>query len=192
MHLLLSPYMTRIIMALDLGFIFAGCMAVAQWALPAVKPLWTTYTYINTIIPSCDYLSVHLISYISFTLLVLLAISVANHSVRYHARHHLWVPLFLTACGFVFAGAYYADNIPLLITIGTGLSLLLIISFYTLLRFDYTLIPVTTATYTALTLLQEGGFAVYPHLPLYAFITIATISILSIGWYHALNRNQTM
>ncbi len=177
-----------ICLGIGLGFITAGFITITQWAIPAVKPLWSTYNYLNGIMPLYDYMSVNCISYISFTLLVLLIINMA-HLLLVHTTHKYSYPLlFLSLCAFIFAGIYYADNIPLMISIAGGLSMLLIASFYSLLRFDHTIIPVATASYTILTLVQQNSFAAYPQLSLHTCITIAIISTMSISWYWLLNK----
>lgn len=180
----INSALSRIALGCSVGIIFSASFSVIQRLITATHPRWTTYTHLNSFVPAYDYLSTQLVGYLSFTFLITLIILISRHLMRLKKYAHLLSTLFVCACGFVFAGAYYATNIPLLLAIGSTATILLLIALHTLFIFDYTLVPIATASYTILTLLQECVTPAY----VYAYLAIILIGSISIGWYLVLNK----
>jgi hypothetical protein len=85
--------------------------------------------------------------------------------------------------GFVRAGMLNTYNIPLMISTGLIISLILLCGYLFAIQFDYSIVPIATGTYAILQLTQQLVFNAYPHALITNLGAIFLIALVSWYWH---------
>lgn len=183
-----GTYYTRlnrrfILASAGLGVIFIGCTSAVYQLMPSIKPGWYSVAILNTYIPSLQYLVSIIPFYLIITAALWLLVNLANYiaSKYTYGQPYGTALIFLLSSG-ILACVYCADNIPLLIGVALSMSLISITGYQHLVRFDRRSIPLATAGYSVMGILQHMCVSTIPGTIIYCLITIVVIAGIATYW----------
>lgn len=170
-----------LIVGISFGTILAGALSCAQWIIGTLSPTWAQVGPLSNLIPLIGGIDTQLVLYLSTTINISLFIILVDMATKGGHRNRWLAIVILLLAGFTRAGLIDAYNVPLLITNGFLISLIFILGYILVWRFDRSSIPITTGTYVSLYLMQQLMFHAYPGA-IAAYI-IAILLIMGGSWY---------
>lgn len=173
---------TTVIQGLCLGFFAAGISAFSNQILPATKPLWADVSNAGAYVP---WLSMGLIGFTTMlmtSLLSLLFVHGLNMLSDYGRKNHVALVATLLFIGIAIAGIDPSST-PLLCVISGILSgLIMLLLYYLLLRFNYSVIPVFIATQISIAAIQSALLQAFPGVWTGAALTVL-LAALTAYWF---------
>ncbi len=175
---------------ISIGAFFAGSNALLSYLLPSKAPTWANYKPLKFLSPASNALNYPLLNYLIFTTLFLFGIIMIQSIKRVKHNKSVGVLLFIIL-GFIGAGLSFSDNLPLFATSGLVMGAGFWVFYYSLLQYNYAIIPLATGTYIVLDQLQEALFNSYSSsILLHAIVSILIMMIAWI-WYKKLISNRS-
>ncbi len=169
-----------IVCGISLGTLVSGIQSTLIYSVPSVEPTWPSYTPLQFLIPFTIGIDSVFLNYLSLTLLLFACVVCTNKMTHYGRERRILVLIMSLIFGYTGAGLIFASHILLCAISGLLFTLFFYASYFTLLRFDYAIIPILTATYTILQNAQQFFFNGYPLAQLIAIVSSSVIAI--IGW----------
>ena len=174
---------------ISIGAFFAASNAILSFILPCTAPTWASYKPLRFLSPFTNAVNYPLLNYLTLTTLFLLGIIMIQSIKQVRHNKSMGTILFILL-GFVGAGLSFSDNLPLFAATGLAMGAGFSIFYYTLLKYNYAIIPFVTGGYLILSLLQEASFNSYPQSFLLHTIASMLIIIVSWIWYKKLISNS--
>ena len=177
----------RLLAGLALGIVATVLGSLLELFWEPVVPLWASYSPTQAFLPILDPALGALARYLGITAALLLIFTAVDRFSQGWQRRRIPASAGLIGLGLV---AQTMGSEPLSQWMISGLALGIV--FWAVYRFavriDLALLPLATASASALSLLQEGSYRTYPLSV--AAATLATASVLTAGllWWRALSR----
>lgn len=171
------------LMGISFGCLVAGLLAFINFFMPSTEPLWAMYTPLAYLVPVWATITYAILYFVIFTLLILIFMTLLN-KITYHGNRYQIPAFFLCVIfGLVLYSLQSLDNIPLWLTAGSCLGIMLFCAYILIGRFSYGFVPLAVAAFWILQLVQQAVFAAYPGAMIYNILAITIISALSWCWY---------
>lgn len=173
--------------AMIAGLVIRTVISYINWILPSTKPVWASYSSMAGYLP-ISYIANILITWLMLTILLTLLSFIYEF-----VRTNIHVPktvLFITMVISILLlfGTMFLDSIKQWLIIGTIIGILYWFAYEYLLRFDYTLICLGTASYMSLLIIQQLFFNPYGSSLITCLIGIVLLYVLSFIWFKRVNR----
>ncbi|HEX4068922.1 MAG TPA: CPBP family intramembrane glutamic endopeptidase [Candidatus Babeliales bacterium] len=165
------------------GLFLAGSYAIIQLLIPTDMPLWPEYISLSYTIPAIADITNALVQYVKLTTIFSFLFMLIDTTTKQWTQHRTFFTVFLALCGMMMFQPSSIDAIGIWIFAGVLFGGILCMFYRYLIRYDYALIPLTTGSFTTLSLLQQGIFNAYPEALIYACVSICLVSGISVMWY---------
>ena len=166
------------------GLFVAGLFSYAQLVIPVKMPLWPSYDPLSSSLPLLASVLGAITRYASMTMIFSLLCMVTDTATMHWKKNHFFFVLLAIVCGMGMVDLSSLKMIPLWILVGSVIGYILLMIYRSIMRYNYSLIALSTGTYVILQLAQQGIFNAYPYAWLAAIINICMICLLSVAWYH--------
>lgn len=177
-----------LLLGLSIGILIEGIGSVIEMYAPSLdlEPFWAKYGSLNTYSSMVDAALNSVTTYISLTsIFLLIMIALTRFSKEWSKRKVLLS--IITILLFLFLGAGEVDKGILYWLInGISYGIILLISYYYILRHHLVLIPFMIGAMGILSELKEGSMQAYPEAMGGALLGTLLIVILSVYWYKIL------
>lgn len=173
-----------------IGLCIAALSALADWLIPATKPLILDTSNADTYLPLLSMALKVVMPVIAYTAIGLFAVHGLNMISDYGQKKHALIITTLVVFGFALSGFEPSISLTTLIASGLLTGILLSAVYYVALRYNYCLVPVIVATHLSINALQEGLLKAFPGALLGALFTIAACWLIAFGALSALSRNN--
>ena len=170
------------------GLFFAGIFAIAQTVVHTNIPLWPHYESLGCYLPLVATLISAITYYTQLTIAFSLLFVLIDTATKQWQIHRLLFTGFAALCGISMFELPSLDLLPIWIIVGTMIGWIFLAMYRFIIRYDYTLIPLATGSFTLLQIIQQGIFNAYPGATIEAIISACAIVILSATWYWYINR----
>jgi hypothetical protein len=173
-----------------LGATCASILALCAYFIPRTVPLWGNYNALEHSSAIIAGLLSYLLIYINLTLFILLVILLLDYvSARWHIAK-LLTPFVLIGIGVLFAAYQQTDNLLLFFLLSFGLGIYFIGTYFKVVKNNYALIPMATATYVLCSIIQETAFNILGSASLIIGVISSVLIIgLACGWTKKLYGN---
>lgn len=179
---------TNIGAGIGAGFLVAGALTFAHKIVASHLPLWPQYDILGYSVPLLGSLSSIIIQYAMLTSgLSLLCILIDTTTAHWH-KHRIIGIFIALLYSLTMISLPSLKMIPLWILMGTGIGLLFVALYHYIVRYNYALIPLATASFMMLQVIQQGIFNAYSEAMLSAVVSICAVIIASGIWYGYLTR----
>ncbi len=173
------------LIGISLGALFACSDSVATYLIPRANPLWANLTALRFLSPINVTVNSIFLNYLTITAVALFGI-ISLNSVSIIKRNKIAGIFIFLLLGFVSGGLMYADNLTLFCITSIINFVFFYLSYYWILQWNYSMVPIATATYLLLGQLQEIIFNSFTHAALYHLIASAIIAATAFVWYKKL------
>ena len=171
---------TNAFIGFNLGLAIAGLNAIISKYKPSIEPLWPTYEPLNSFLPFFETLTLYVIHYFSITFFFLILFTIIDYNTKGFRSQKIIYSLLLLSYGLIFTGIYAIPTIPYWIIHGILFGLILLISYNFIIRYDFALIPLTTAAFISTQAAQQAFFNCYPTVQFAVIVTIIIINSIAI------------
>lgn len=171
---------TNALIGFNLGLAVAGLNAIINKYKPSIEPLWATYEPLNSFFPFFETLTSYVTYYFSITFFFLILFTIIDYNTKGFRSQKIRYSLLLLSYGLIFTGIYVIPTIPYWIIHGTLFGIILLISYYFIIRYDFALIPLTTAAFISTQAAQQAFFNCYPTVQFAIIVTIIIINSIAI------------
>jgi hypothetical protein len=167
---------------ISLGALLSGIQSALIYYIPSVEPTWPNYTPLQFLIPFTIGVDSVFLNYLSLTLLLCGSIICMNKMTSYGRKQIIGALSLSLIFGYTGAGLLFASHLTLLASAGSLFALFFYSAYMVLLRFDYAMIPIITATYTLLLNAQQFFFNGYPLAQPIIIVSSSCIAIIAWFW----------
>ncbi len=175
-------------LGIGIGTFIAGAQAVLEKIVPSLAPTWANYTPVKFLLPFTTVINSAILNYLSLTILLLLCIITLDALTANWQRRKVIGAIMIILTSLIGSGLIYANNLPLFLCSSVTLSIIFFFSYILVLRFDRSIMPLTTASYVILESVRQGIFNAYPHALISNLVTIIVIAGIAWCWYKKLQQ----
>ncbi len=175
---------------IGIGFLVAGIMTCASKLVAVNMPLWPSYDVLGYSVPLVSSLVSSIMHYVWVTVAFSLLCMLIDTATAHWQKYRIIFTLIAALCGMSMIDLPSLKVVPLWILAGTGIGLLFIALYHHVIRYNYALIPLATASYVILSIVQQGIFNAYPGAIVAAVASAFAVIIVSATWYRYLTRVQ--
>jgi len=157
------PSAARVVIpGISLGCAAAGLAALGSSLGPSVSPAWADYAPQGTFAPAVQIMLGSLDRTIVHVLVLLLVFVALDRFTERWTRRRVPFAVLLFLVGFAVAGSGQVQTIGGWMAEGIAAGMLLLISYWVVLRFSYTMAVFAAGTFGILAALKEGFSAAFP------------------------------
>jgi len=171
-----------------LGTFIAGILAYTAKIVPSSQPLWPDYTPLSAYSPLIASAIATLFGYITITLLMTFFCLVVNHATDHWRKRQLLFSIFFIFFGLALHGSAALNDIPTWLIMGSVLGVLLLSAYHVIIRFDHSIIPLATAGFMMVHIVQQGLFSAYPGAFVAAVMNIIIIRRVAQWWWQRMQK----
>lgn len=178
----MSSFVHSMLCGISLGAFISGIQAALLYMVPSPQPTWPNYAPLQFLIPFTAGITSTILNYLALTLLFFLCVICMNKVTHYGKKRALLGMILSSIFGYIGAGLLFASHITLFGIAGLVFALFFYASHLALLRFDYPIIPMITATYVIFETVQQFFFHGYPLAQLINILSSCIIAIIAWTW----------
>jgi hypothetical protein len=171
-----------------IGLLFAGIMSIAHALIPTNLPLWPHYDSLAGSLSWLTSLLSAITNYLHVTVAISLLFLIVDLATHHWQQNRLLFAVVAMLCGISTIALPTVDMLPIWIIVGTTIGLILLALYRFIVRYNYSLIPLATGSFTIMQIIQQGLFNAYPGASLEAVISICGISTAAGLWYWFMNK----
>ena len=186
-HLLSKNWLNGIT-GLSLGLFYAGILSAAKSMIPADLPLWPNYNLLTNSFPLLGSLCSTLINFCIVTSQLSLVFIITTRATLNWKRNYWLLGLLFSLYGMTLIPLSSLKAIPVWISIGSFVGLVLLWIYRYIIRYDYSLIPLATIGISIAPIIQQGIFNAHPYALAEMIINGSSIIIIGFLWYNYLQR----
>jgi hypothetical protein len=173
---------------IGIGFVVAGIMTCASKLIALNMPLWPSYDVLGYSVPLVSSVVSAIMHYVLVTVAFSLLFMLIDTATSHWQKNRIIFTLIAALCGMSMIDLPSLKVVPLWMLVGTGIGLLFIALYHHVIRYNYALIPLATACYIILHIIQQGIFNAYPGAMIAAVASACAVIIASGVWYGYLTR----
>jgi hypothetical protein len=183
-------FSSSVSIGISIGLFVTGLLQGAQLLIPINMPLWPAYDalmYTIPILASC----LNAISYyLQITTIFSLLFILINTATEQWRKNKIFFTLIAALCGMALLSLPSFKMLPFWIAIGGFIGYVLLALYTYILRYDYSLIPIVTATYVVLLCIQQGIFNAYPYAWLATIIKVFSVIVTTLLWHWYISKKD--
>jgi Type II CAAX prenyl endopeptidase Rce1-like len=174
---------SSIISGISLGFCVTALSSIIKILIPENVPLWPSYAMLSYTWPLLGSLLSTIKQYIATTSMLTLGCMLIDTGTASWQKNKIVFIVITLLYGISMTGIPSLKMIPLCIAVGMIAGSLLLWLYRDIIRYNFSMIPLSTGVCAILSLVQEGIFNAYPQAWLMAIINSIVIGIMSVMWY---------
>src|SRR4030095_1785470 len=141
---------------ISIGLFFAGMMSIAHILIPENVPLWPHYDALGGSLSWLSSLISSITQYLFITVSCCLLYAMVDIATDRWRKNRLLFVVLSVLYGISAITLPSLDMLPLWITIGTIIGLIVLILYRYIMRYNYSLIPLATGSFAIMSTLQQG------------------------------------
>lgn len=172
-----------------LGLFAAGILSCAQMLLPINVPLWPDYDALAYSLPLLASLLHTIMHYAQLTIIFSLLYILVDTATNQWQKKRFLFTIIAALCGMSMITLPALKALPLWIIIGSTIGCMFILLYRRVIGDNYALIPLATASFFILKIIQQGVFNAYPQALLAAMLNSAMIIAATLLWHCYIHKN---
>jgi hypothetical protein len=175
-------------LGLCIGLFFAGFMSIAHALVPTNLPLWPHYDALTGSLSWLSSLCSSVTNYLQTTVTFSMLFLIVDRATYHWQKNQLLIGVMIALCGITTIALPTIEALPLWIIVGTVIGMILLALYRSIVRYDYSLIPLATGSFMIMQTIQQGCFNAYRGASVEAIISICVTGTLAGIWYWFMNR----
>lgn len=171
------------IVGISSGLLIAGIISFAQTLIPVNMPLWPNYlSLIGTFQPLTSLL-ITVALYFNATITCCLLFIMTDVATISWQKKRILFTIIAAICGLSLFDLPSIKMLPIWLIVGIAIGSALLAVYRYIMRYDYSLIPLATASYIMVKIIQQGTFNAYQGAWYVAVINMCATGTIAILWH---------